>query len=89
MWEKPPYWDDIPADLREAMEEVIRNTPESWYRVFTPGTPEHEAKMEAGRQAVAEFERENGPFTEEDKAWARAVVERTLGVSRARRHAAD
>jgi hypothetical protein len=40
----------------------------------------HRLKIEDGLRAVAEFERENGAFTPEERAKARAIVDEALGL---------
>jgi hypothetical protein len=42
-------------------------------------TAAHRLKLDAGRQALAEWERENGPLTPEERAEGRAIARKSLG----------
>ncbi len=68
----------LPPELAQAVEEAA--TAEGLtFSAWLARTAAHRLKLDAGRQALAEWEQENGPLTAEERAegWARA--RRSLG----------
>jgi hypothetical protein len=73
-------------------EELFKHSQESAKRAGVPlstwiaRAAEHQARIEDGRAALAEWEQEDGPLTPDERAWARAEIARAeaelLGVER-------
>jgi hypothetical protein len=68
----------LPPELAQAVEEAARAEGLT-FSGWLAKTAAHRLKLDAGRQALAEWEQENGPLTPEERAegWARA--RRSLG----------
>lgn len=68
----------LPPELARAVEEAARAEGLT-FSAWLARTAAHRLKLDAGRQALAEWEAENGPLTPEERAegWARA--RRSLG----------
>jgi hypothetical protein len=69
----------LPPDLAKRIERAAAResmTVSAWLA----STAERQLKLEDGRRAVAEFERENGAFTPAELAKARAIVRWSLGM---------
>lgn len=68
----------LPPELARAVEEAARAEGLT-FSAWLTRTAAHRLKLDAGRQALAEWEQENGPLTAEERAegWARA--RRSLG----------
>jgi hypothetical protein len=68
----------MPPELARAVEEAAR-AEGTTFSAWLARTAAHRLKLEAGRQAIAEWERENGALTAQERAegWARA--RRSLG----------
>lgn len=68
----------MPPELARAVEEAAR-AEGTTFSAWLAQTAVHRLKLEAGRQAIADWERENGALTPEELAegWARA--RRSLG----------
>jgi len=68
----------MPPELARAVEEAAR-AEGTTFSAWLAHTAAHRLKLEAGRQAIAEWEQENGALTPEELAegWARA--RRSLG----------
>jgi hypothetical protein len=68
----------MPPELARAVEEAAR-AEGTTFSAWLARTAAHRLKLEAGRQAIAEWEQENGALTPEELAegWARA--RRSLG----------
>lgn len=68
----------LPPDLARAIERAAqrqKTTVSAWLAA----TAARRLKVEAGRRALAEWERENAPFTPDEVAEAEASVRRLLG----------
>jgi hypothetical protein len=73
-------------------EELLKHSQELAKRAGIPVSTwiaraaEHQARIEAGRAALAEWEEEDGALTPDERAWARAEIARAeaelLGVER-------
>jgi hypothetical protein len=68
----------LPPELARAVDEAARAEGLT-FSGWLARTAAHRLKLDAGRQALAEWEQENGPLTAEERAegWARA--RRSLG----------
>lgn len=74
----------LPAGLtRRIAEEAARQG--TTFSGWLSQTAERRLKLEAGRRALDEWERENGALTSEELADAGARVRRLLGPARAQR----
>lgn len=74
----------LPPDLAHRIEEEAARegtTFSGWLAV----TAERRLKLEAGRRAIEEFQRQHGAFTDEERGEARRVVDRLTGRRPARR----
>ncbi len=71
----------IPPDLDEAVESAAKAAG-STYSAWVTETLRKELKIRAGLAAVAEFEAENGAFTNEERAQAHAWALDALARSR-------
>ncbi len=80
----------LPPDLARAVEQAAR-AEGTTFSAWLAQTAAHRLKLEAGRQAIAEWERENGPLTEaelaEGLARARSSLGRALAVPSERQSA--
>lgn len=68
----------LPADLAEAIDRAAKaegTTVSAWIAA----TAAHRLRLEAGRQGIEEWERENGPLTPEELAEGRARARASLG----------
>jgi hypothetical protein len=68
----------MPPELARAVEEAAR-AEGTTFSGWLAQTAAHRLKLEAGRQALAEWERENGPLTEAELAEGRARARSSLG----------
>jgi hypothetical protein len=68
----------LPPELARAVEEAAR-AEGTTFSAWLAQTAAHRLKLEAGRQAIAEWERENGPLTEAELAEGRARARSSLG----------
>jgi predicted transcriptional regulator len=68
----------LPPDLAKAVEQAARAEGTS-FSAWLAETAAHRLKLEAGRQAIAEWERENGPLTEAELAEGLARARASLG----------
>lgn len=68
----------LPPELAQAVEHAAKAEGLT-FSAWLARTAAHRLKLDAGRQGLAEWERENGPLTAEELAegWARA--RRSLG----------
>src|ERR1700733_6195098 len=69
----------LPAELARAVEEAAR-AEGTTFSAWLAQTAAHRLKLEAGRQALAEWERENGPLTEAERAEGRATWRNSAAV---------
>lgn len=70
----------LPPELAKAVEEAAR-AEGTTFSAWLAQTAAHRLKLEAGRQALAEWERENGPLTEAELAEGRARARASLGLA--------
>ena len=68
----------LPPELARAVEEAAR-AEGTTFSAWLAQTAAHRLKLEAGRKALAEWERENGPLTEAELAEGRARARASLG----------
>ena len=68
----------LPPELARAVEEAAR-AEGTTFSAWLAQTAAHRLKLEAGRQAIAEWERENGALTPEERAEGRARARALLG----------
>ncbi len=68
----------LPPELARAMEDAAR-AEGTTFSAWLAQTAAHRLKLEAGRRALAEWERENGPLTEAELAEGRARARSSLG----------
>jgi hypothetical protein len=68
----------LPPELARAIEEAAR-AEGTTFSAWLAQTAAHRLKLEAGRQALAEWERENGALTPEERAEGRALARKLLG----------
>ena len=68
----------LPPELAKAVEEAAR-AEGTTFSAWLAQTAAHRLKLEAGRQALTEWERENGPLTEAELAEGRARARASLG----------
>jgi len=68
----------LPPDLARAIEQAAR-ADGTTFSAWLAQTAAHRLKLEAGRQAIAEWERENGPLTEAELADGLARARASLG----------
>jgi hypothetical protein len=68
----------LPAELARAVEDAAR-AEGTTFSAWLAQTAAHRLKLEAGRQALAEWERENGPLTEAELGEGRARARSSLG----------
>jgi hypothetical protein len=73
----------LPPDLAKAVEQAAR-AEGTTFSAWLAETAAHRLKLEAGRQAIAEWERENGPLTEAELAEGLARARSSLGRAPAR-----
>jgi hypothetical protein len=64
----------LPAEVEESVREAAAEAGLS-VSAWLARAAEHAARIEAGRRAVREYEAEHGPFTQEERDWARRVLE--------------
>jgi len=71
----------LPPELARAVDEAAR-AEGTTFSAWLAQTAAHRLKLEAGRQAIAEWELENGALTPAELAegWARARRSLGLGV---------
>jgi Arc/MetJ-type ribon-helix-helix transcriptional regulator len=72
----------LPPELARAVEDAAR-AEGTTFSAWLAQTAAHRLKLEAGRQALAEWERENGALTEAELAEGRARARSSLGRSSA------
>jgi hypothetical protein len=68
----------LPPELARAVEEAAR-AEGTTFSAWLAQTAAHRLKLEAGRQALAEWELENGSLTEVELADGRARARASLG----------
>jgi hypothetical protein len=68
----------LPPELARAVEEAAR-AEGTTFSAWLAETAAHRLKLEAGRKALTEWERENGPLTEAELAEGRARARASLG----------
>jgi hypothetical protein len=68
----------LPPDLARAVEQAAK-AEGTTFSAWLAQTAAHRLKLEAGRQAFAEWERENGPLTEAELADGLARARSSLG----------
>jgi hypothetical protein len=68
----------LPPELARAIEEAAR-AEGTTFSAWLAQTAAHRLKLEAGRWALAEWERENGALTPEERAEGRALARKLLG----------
>jgi len=68
----------LPPELARAVEEAAR-AEGTTFSAWLAQTAAHRLKLEAGRQALAEWEQENGQLTEAELAEGRARARASLG----------
>jgi hypothetical protein len=68
----------LPPDLARAVEQAAK-AEGTTFSAWLAQTAAHRLKLEAGRQAIAEWERENGPLTEAELADGLARARSSLG----------
>jgi hypothetical protein len=68
----------LPPDLARAVEQAAR-AEGTTFSGWLAETAAHRLKLEAGRQAIVEWERENGPLTEAELADGLARARASLG----------
>ena len=61
----------LPPDLAQAVDDAAR-AEGTTFSAWLAQTAAHRLKLDAGRQAIAEWELENGPLTPEELASGRA-----------------
>ena len=68
----------LPPELARAVEEAAQ-AEGTTFSAWLAQTAAHRLKLEAGRQALAEWEQENGPLTEAELAQGRTRARASLG----------
>jgi predicted transcriptional regulator len=68
----------LPPELARAVDDAAR-AEGTTFSAWLAQTAAHRLKLEAGRQAIAEWELENGPLTPEEMASGRARARALLG----------
>ena len=68
----------LPPDLARAVDDAAR-AEGTTFSAWLAQTAAHRLKLEAGRQAIAEWELENGPLTPEELASGQARARALLG----------
>ena len=68
----------LPPELAQAVDEAARAEGLT-FSAWLARTAAHRLKLDAGRQALAEWEAENGPLTPEERAEGRAIARKSLG----------
>src|SRR6266700_2031360 len=68
----------LPPDLARAVEHAAK-AEGTTFSAWLAETAAHRLKLEAGRQAIGEWERENGPLTEAELADGLARARSSLG----------
>ena len=68
----------LPPELARAVDDAAR-ADGTTFSAWLAQTAAHRLKLEAGRQAIAEWELENGPLTPEELASGRARARALLG----------
>ncbi len=68
----------LPPDLARAVEQAAK-AEGTTFSAWLAQTAAHRLRLEAGRQAIAEWERENGPLTEAELADGLARARSSLG----------
>ena len=68
----------LPPDLARAVDDAAR-AEGTTFSAWLAQTAAHRLKLEAGQQAIAEWELENGPVTPEELASGRARARDLLG----------
>lgn len=68
----------LPPELARAVEDAAR-AEGTTFSAWLARTAAHRLKLEAGRQAIAEWERENGALTAAELAEGRARARASLG----------
>jgi len=76
----------LPPDLAAAIDRAAAETG-STFSAWVTETAAHRLKLEAGRQAVAEWEAEHGPLTEQELSQGLARARELLGRSQVERSA--
>lgn len=68
----------LPPDLAKAVDEAAR-AEGTTFSAWLAQTAAHRLKLEAGRQAIAEWESENGPLTKAELSAGRERARSSLG----------
>jgi hypothetical protein len=68
----------LPPELARAVDDAAR-AEGTTFSAWLAQTAAHRLKLDAGRQAIAEWELENGPLTPEEMASGRARARALLG----------
>ena len=68
----------LPPELARAVEQAAK-AEGTTFSAWLAQTAAHRLKLEAGRQAIAEWEQENGPLTEAELADGLARARSSLG----------
>ena len=71
----------FPPDLVKEIDQAAADSGKS-FSGWIAESAAHRLRIEAGRKAVAEWERDNGPLTETELAEGLARVRKLLGRSR-------
>ncbi|MDR1187582.1 MAG: hypothetical protein LBK95_09020 [Bifidobacteriaceae bacterium] len=70
----------LDSHVAERVEQAAREDRVSFSKWLSTAA-EHQLRLREGLRGVAEYEAEAGPFTEEERAEGRAVLNRLLGRS--------
>jgi hypothetical protein len=73
----------LPAELAQAIDHAARRDGIS-FSAWLADTATHRLRLEAGRQGVAEWEREHGPLTSDELADGLARARSLLGRTEAK-----
>ncbi|HEX9683104.1 MAG TPA: hypothetical protein VGA13_08475 [Acidimicrobiales bacterium] len=80
----------LPAELAQAIDRAAAQDGTT-FSAWLAGTAAHRLRLEAGRHAIAEWERDHGPLTSDELAdglaRARALLGRTKAKGPSRRSA--
>lgn len=74
----------LPAELARQIDDVAARDGTT-FSAWIAATAKHRLRLDAGRRAIAEWERENGPLTPAEIADGLARARASLGRSEARR----
>lgn len=68
----------LPAELAQAIEHAV-DQGGTTFSAWIAETAAHRLRLEAGRQGIAEWERDHGPLTADERAEGRAQARSALG----------